>query len=242
MQLDPQKFVQEGLTYDDVLLIPAYSEILPRDVDTSTFLTKKIKLNIPLVSAAMDTVTGADLAIAIAQAGGIGMLHKNMTIAEQAAEVRKVKRSESGMIQDPVTLLENATVGDAFQIMKEHKIGGIPVINAENKLVGIVTNRDLRFQKDMARPISELMTKTNLVVAPEGTDLIMAEEILQNHKIEKLPVVNTDGVLKGLITFKDIQKYKHYPNAAKDEHGRVLVGAAVGVTSDKIYRVVALVK
>ena len=190
MQLDPQKFVAEGLTYDDVLLIPAYSEVLPRDVDTSTFLTKKIKLNIPLVSAAMDTVTGADLAIAIAQAGGIGMLHKNMTIAEQAAEVRKVKRSESGMIQDPVTLLETATVGDAFKIMKDHKIGGIPVIDVEGRLVGIVTNRDLRFQKVMSQPIASLMTKDNLVTAPEGTDLVRAEEILQDHKIEKLPVVN----------------------------------------------------
>ncbi|RKO69341.1 IMP dehydrogenase [Sphingobacterium puteale] len=242
MQLDPQKFVAEGLTYDDVLLIPAYSEILPRDVDTSTSLTKKIKLNIPLVSAAMDTVTGADLAIAIAQAGGIGMLHKNMTIAEQAAEVRKVKRSESGMIQDPVTLLANANVGDAFNIMKEHKIGGIPVVNEKGQLVGIVTNRDLRFQKDMTRPINELMTKDNLVVAPEGTDLVKAEEILQNEKIEKLPVVNNEGILKGLITFKDIQKYKHYPNAAKDSHGRLLVGAAVGVTPDTLDRVEALVK
>jgi len=242
MQLDPQKFVAEGLTYDDVLLIPAYSEILPRDVDTSTSLTKKIKLNIPLVSAAMDTVTGADLAIAIAQAGGIGMLHKNMTIAEQAAEVRKVKRSESGMIQDPVTLLATATVGDAFNIMKEHKIGGIPVVNEKGQLVGIVTNRDLRFQKDMSRPINELMTKDNLVVAPEGTDLVKAEEILQNEKIEKLPVVNNEGILKGLITFKDIQKYKHYPNAAKDSHGRLLVGAAVGVTPDTLDRVEALVK
>ncbi|KKO93141.1 MULTISPECIES: IMP dehydrogenase [Sphingobacterium] len=242
MQLDPQKFVAEGLTYDDVLLIPAYSEILPRDVDTSTSLTKKIKLNIPLVSAAMDTVTGADLAIAIAQAGGIGMLHKNMTIAEQAAEVRKVKRSESGMIQDPVTLLATATVGDAFNIMKEHKIGGIPVVNERGQLVGIVTNRDLRFQKDMSRPINELMTKENLVVAPEGTDLVKAEEILQNEKIEKLPVVNEEGILKGLITFKDIQKYKHYPNAAKDSHGRLLVGAAVGVTPDTLDRVEALVK
>ncbi|WP_312340179.1 IMP dehydrogenase [Sphingobacterium sp.] len=242
MQLDPQKFVAEGLTYDDVLLIPAYSEILPRDVDTSTSLTKKIKLNIPLVSAAMDTVTGADLAIAIAQAGGIGMLHKNMTIAEQAAEVRKVKRSESGMIQDPVTLLATATVGDAFNIMKEHKIGGIPVVNEKGQLVGIVTNRDLRFQKDMSRPINELMTKDNLVVAPEGTDLVKAEEILQNEKIEKLPVVNNEGILKGLITFKDIQKYKHYPNAAKDSHGRLLVGAAVGVTPDTLERVEALVK
>ncbi|EEI92115.1 inosine-5'-monophosphate dehydrogenase [Sphingobacterium spiritivorum ATCC 33300] len=242
MQLDPQKFVAEGLTYDDVLLIPAYSEILPRDVDTSTYLTKKIKLNIPLVSAAMDTVTGSDLAIAIAQAGGIGMLHKNMTITEQAAEVRKVKRSESGMIQDPVTLLETATVGDAFKIMSEHKIGGIPIIDGSGKLVGIVTNRDLRFQKDMKRPISELMTRDNLVVAPEGTDLVQAELILQNYKIEKLPVVNDEGLLKGLITFKDIQKYKHYPNAAKDSHGRLLVGAAVGVTPDTLDRVDALVK
>ena len=181
MQLDPQKFVAEGLTYDDVLLIPAYSEVLPRDVDTSTQLTKKIRLNIPLVSAAMDTVTGADLAIAIAQAGGIGMLHKNMTIEEQAAEVRKVKRSESGMIQDPVTLLEGSTVGDAFKIMKEHKIGGIPIVNSTGKLVGIVTNRDLRFQKDMSKAINELMTKDNLVVAPDGTNLIQAEEILQDH-------------------------------------------------------------
>ncbi|PRD57403.1 IMP dehydrogenase [Sphingobacterium gobiense] len=242
MQLDPQKFVAEGLTYDDVLLIPAYSEILPRDVDTSTQLTKKIRLNIPLVSAAMDTVTGADLAIAIAQAGGIGMLHKNMSIDEQAAEVRKVKRSESGMIQDPVTLLEGSTVGDAFKIMKEHKIGGIPIVSNNRKLVGIVTNRDLRFQKDMSMPITELMTKTNLVVAPEGTDLIRAEEILQDYKIEKLPVVDTEGNLKGLITFKDIQKYKHFPNAAKDSHGRLLVGAAVGVTADTLERVAALAK
>jgi len=240
MQLDPQKFVAEGLTYDDVLLIPAYSEVLPREVDTSTRLTKKIKLNIPLVSAAMDTVTGCELAIAIAQAGGIGMLHKNMPIAEQAAEVRRVKRSESGMIQDPVTLLEGSTVGDAFKIMKEHKIGGIPIVSAEGKLVGIVTNRDLRFQKDMAKPISELMTKTNLVTAPVGTDLIRAEEILQNQKIEKLPVVDDRGYLKGLITFKDIQKYRHYPNAAKDVHGRLLVGAAVGVTPDTLDRVAAL--
>ncbi|MCL7987587.1 IMP dehydrogenase [Sphingobacterium sp. lm-10] len=242
MQLDPHKFVAEGLTYDDVLLIPAFSEILPRDVDTSTYLTRKIKINIPLVSAAMDTVTGADLAIAIAQAGGIGMLHKNMTIQEQAAEVRKVKRSESGMIQDPVTLNINATVGDAFQIMRDHKIGGIPVIDTDGKLQGIVTNRDLRFQKDMGLPIAELMTKTNLVTAPEGTDLIRAEEILHDYKIEKLPVVDKNGILKGLITFKDIQKYRHYPNAAKDEHGRLLVGAAVGVTPDTIERVDALVK
>ena len=241
MQTDPQKFVAEGLTYDDVLLIPAYSEVLPRDVDTSTMLTRTIRLNIPLVSAAMDTVTGAELAIAIAQAGGLGMLHKNMSIKEQAAEVRKVKRSESGMIQDPLTLDESAVVGDAFQIMRENRIGGIPIINADRKLVGIVTNRDLRFQKDMSKPIRELMTKDQLVVAPVGTDLVRAEEILQNYKIEKLPVVDTDGKLVGLITFKDIQKYRHYPNAAKDEHGRLLVGAAVGVTPDTVERVEALV-
>ncbi len=242
MELDPHKFVAEGLTYDDVLLIPDYSEVLPRDVDTTTFLTKKIKLNIPLVSAAMDTVTGADLAIAIAQAGGLGMLHKNMTIEEQAAEVRKVKRSESGMIQDPVTLPQGAVVGDAFKIMREHQIGGIPIIDEQHRLVGIVTNRDLRFQKDMNKPIAEVMTQDQLVTAPVGTDLMRAEMILQDHKIEKLPVVNEQNILVGLITFKDIQKYKHYPNAAKDEHGRLLVGAAVGVTADTMDRVAALVK
>ena len=241
MHIDSHKFVAEGLTYDDVLLIPAYSEVLPRDVDTSSWLTRKIRLNIPLVSAAMDTVTGADLAIAIAQAGGLGMLHKNMSIDQQAAEVRKVKRSESGMIQDPLTLDEAAIVGDAFHIMRENRIGGIPIINKDRKLVGIVTNRDLRFQKDMSKPIKDLMTKDNLVIAPVGTDLVQAEEILQNYKIEKLPVVDTDGVLVGLITFKDIQKYKHYPNAAKDSHGRLLVGAAVGVTPDTLERVTALV-
>lgn len=242
MQLDPQKFVAEGLTYDDVLLIPAYSEVLPRDVDTSTWLTKKIRLNIPLVSAAMDTVTGADLAIAIAQAGGMGMLHKNMSIADQAAEVRKVKRSESGMIQDPVVLHVSAIVGDAFQIMRENNIGGIPIIDDHRKLMGIVTNRDLRFQKDMKMPIRDLMTKDNLVTAPVGTNLVQAEEILQQHKIEKLPVVGDDGTLVGLITFKDIQKYRHFPNAAKDSHGRLRVGAAVGVTQDTMARVEALVK
>ncbi|MEH6308566.1 IMP dehydrogenase [Olivibacter sp. CPCC 100613] len=242
MQLDPEKFVAEGLTYDDVLLIPAYSEVLPRDVDTSTQLTKKIRLNIPLISAAMDTVTEAELAIALAQAGGIGILHKNMTKEAQANEVRKVKRSESGMIQDPVTLNKAALVKDAFTIMKENKIGGIPIVDGENKLVGIVTNRDLRFQKDMERPISELMTKDNLVVAPIGTNLVKAEEILQNYKIEKLPVVDGEGRLVGLITFKDIQKFKHYPNAAKDEHGRLLVGAAVGVSADNLERVAELVK
>jgi len=241
MQLDPQKFITTGLTYDDVLLVPAYSEVLPRDVNTSTFLTRKIKLNVPLISAAMDTVTEAELAIAIAQNGGIGMLHKNMSIERQAEEVRKVKRSESGMIQDPVTLREDARVADAFKIMKEHKIGGIPVVGNDNKLAGIITNRDLRFQKDMARPVTEVMTKDRLITAPEGTTLIEAEEILQQYKIEKLPVVDKEGVLRGLITFKDIQKVKYYPVACKDERGRLRVGAAVGVTADTMIRVDALV-
>lgn len=242
MQLDPSKFVAEGLTYDDVLLLPAYSEVLPREVNTSTYLTKKIRLNIPLVSAAMDTVTESELAIAIAQAGGLGMLHKNMSIQRQADEVRKVKRSESGMIQDPVTLDENAVVADAFKIMREFRIGGIPVVDSEHKLKGIITNRDLRFQKQMNKPIREVMTSANLITAPQGTTLLQAEEVLQNHKIEKLPVVDADGRLCGLITFKDIQKFKNYPIACKDEHGRLRVGAAVGVTADTMERVDALVK
>ncbi|QEK51588.1 IMP dehydrogenase [Pedobacter aquae] len=242
MQLDPHKFLAEGLTYDDVLLVPAYSEVLPREVDTSTYLTKKIKLNVPIVSAAMDTVTDANLAIAIAQAGGIGILHKNMSIEAQADEVRKVKRSESGMIQDPVTLQEDAKVADAFKIMKEYQIGGIPVVSVDNVLVGIITNRDLRFQKDMDRNITEVMTKDNLVTAPEGTTLGQAEIILQDYKIEKLPVISKDGKLSGLITFKDIQKFKNFPKACKDEHGRLRVGAAVGVTPDALDRVKALVK
>src|SRR5246127_1832943 len=210
MQLDPTKFVAEGLTYDDVLLLPAYSEVLPREVDTRSFLTKKIRLNIPLVSAAMDTVTEAQMAIALAQAGGLGMLHKNMSIQRQADEVRKVKRSESGMIQDPVTLHENALLGDAFKIMKEYRIGGIPVIDDNGKLKGIITNRDLRFEKDANRPASEVMTRVNLITAPKGTTLMQAELILQEHKIEKLPVVDESGVLIGLITFKDIQKFKNF--------------------------------
>ncbi len=242
MQLDPNKFVSEGLTYDDVLLIPAYSEVLPRDVDTSTYFTRKIKLNVPIVSAAMDTVTESGLAIAIAQAGGIGMLHKNMSITAQADEVRKVKRSESGMIQDPVTLNEDALLSDAFVIIKEYKIGGIPVVDADHKLVGIITNRDLRFQKDLKRPVRDVMTKENLITAPQGTTLSQAELILQDYKIEKLPVVDNNGRLIGLITFKDIQKFKNYPNACKDEHGRLRVGAAVGVTPDTLDRVSALVK
>ncbi|MDT3402599.1 IMP dehydrogenase [Mucilaginibacter terrae] len=242
MQLDPSKFVAEGLTYDDVLLLPAYSEVLPREVDTSSYLTKKIKLNIPVVSAAMDTVTESQLAIAIAQAGGMGMLHKNMSIQKQADEVRKVKRSESGMIQDPVTLEETAVVSDAIKIMREYRIGGIPVVDADGKLKGILTNRDLRFQKEMSKPVREVMTTENLITAPLKTSLVQAEEILQNHKIEKLPVVDNDGRLCGLITFKDIQKFKNYPIACKDEHGRLRVGAAVGVTADTMERVDALVK
>ncbi|GAB2684990.1 IMP dehydrogenase [Mucilaginibacter koreensis] len=242
MQLDSSKFVAEGLTYDDVLLIPAYSEVLPREVDTRSFLTKKIQLNVPIVSAAMDTVTEAQLAIAIAQAGGLGMLHKNMSIQAQADEVRKVKRSESGMIQDPVTLHEDSTVADAFKIMREFRIGGIPVIDGDHILKGIVTNRDLRFQKQMDKPVREVMTSTNLITAPQGTTLPQAEEILQNHKIEKLPVVDAEGCLCGLITFKDIQKFKNYPIACKDEFGRLRVGAAVGVTHDTMDRVDALVK
>jgi IMP dehydrogenase len=241
MELDPSKFVAEGLTYDDVLLIPAYSEVLPRDVDTGTFLTKKIRLNIPILSAAMDTVTESALAIAIAQAGGIGILHKNMTIQAQADEVRKVKRSESGMIQDPVTLHESAAVADAVKIMREYRIGGIPIVNGNGELKGIITNRDLRFQKDMNRPVKEVMTSANLITAPEGTTLLQAEEILQNHKIEKLPVVDKNGILRGLITFKDIQKFKNFPSACKDEYGRLRVGAAVGVAPENIERVKALV-
>ncbi|MBC7398529.1 MAG: IMP dehydrogenase [Mucilaginibacter sp.] len=242
MQSDPSKFVAEGLTYDDVLLLPAYSEVLPRDVNTSSFLTRNIRLNVPLVSAAMDTVTEAQLAIAMAQAGGLGMLHKNMSIDKQADEVRKVKRSESGMIQDPVTLHVASTVGDAVKIMREFKIGGIPVVGEDNKLKGIITNRDLRFQKDMSKPVQEVMTKDDLITAAKGTTLSQAEGILQQHKIEKLPVVDDNGILIGLITFKDIQKFKNFPNACKDEHGRLRVGAAVGVTADTMERVDALVK
>ena len=241
MNLDPNKFVAEGLTYDDVLLLPNYSEVLPREVSTQSYITKKIKINVPIVSAAMDTVTESALAIAIAQNGGIGMLHKNMSIERQADEVRKVKRSESGMIQDPVTLGETATLADALKIMKEYKIGGIPIIAKDNKLLGILTNRDIRFQKDIKLKVTSVMTSTNLVTAPKGTDLKKAEQILQKHKIEKLPVVDAKGKLTGLITYKDIQKFKNFPNACKDEHGRLRVGAAVGVTADTMDRVKALV-
>ncbi|MEI8137902.1 MAG: IMP dehydrogenase, partial [Bacteroidota bacterium] len=227
------KFVNEGLTYDDVLLVPDYSEILPRDANIGSNFTKNIKLNTPIVSAAMDTVTEYKLAIAIAQEGGIGVLHKNMSIEDQAAQIRKVKRSESGMIQDPVTLLKSATIGDALKIMAEHKIGGIPVIDKENKLLGIVTNRDLRFEKDFKKPVLNVMTPfSKVITAPKGITLKQAEEILQEHKIEKLPIVDKTNKLVGLITYKDIIKIKVRPNACKDERGRLRVAAAVGVTSD----------
>jgi IMP dehydrogenase len=235
------KIIGEGLTYDDVLLIPAYSEVLPREVNVSTQFTKKIKLNIPVVSAAMDTVTESRLAISMAQEGGIGVLHKNMTIEEQANKVRKVKRSENGMISDPVTLHENALISDALQIMKEYKIGGIPVVTDSNKLVGIITNRDLRFEKGFSKPVSEVMTKDNLITTTEFIDFAVAEKILQEHKIEKLPVVDKNYNLVGLITYRDILKIKERPNACKDQRGRLRVAAAVGVTPDTEKRVKALV-
>jgi len=230
----------EGLTFDDVLLVPAHSEILPRDVNIQTRLTRDITLNIPMLSAAMDTVTEASLAIALAREGGIGILHKNMTIEKQAEQVRKVKRSESGMIIDPITLRVEATIGDALKLMRENRIGGIPVVDGEGKLVGILTNRDLRFEEDMNRKVSEVMTHENLITAPEGTDLKGAEAILRKTKIEKLPVVNRSGELIGLITYRDILQVTSYPNAVKDSLGRLLVGAAVGVSADLMDRVAAL--
>ncbi len=240
MALDTSKFLFEALTYDDVLLVPAYSEVLPRETSTLGSLTKKIKLNIPIVSAAMDTVTEAELAIGIALEGGLGFIHKNMSIAQQAEQVRKVKRSQSGMIQDPVTLQINSVVRDAEKIMREYKIGGIPVVDGNGKLVGIITNRDLRFQKDMSLPIERIMTKENLITAPEGITLEKAEVILQKYKIEKLPIVNKKGKLTGLVTYKDILKKKNKPNACQDQFGRLRVGAAVGVTPDIAERISAL--
>src|ERR1051326_3002278 len=240
---DPQdRFSKEGLTYDDVLLVPAYSEVLPRETDTSSYFTKEIKLKVPVVSAAMDTVTESQLAITIAQEGGIGVIHKNMTIAEQADQVRKVKRSESGMIMDPVTLTETATVQDALALMKENKIGGIPIVKKNKELAGIVTNRDLTFEKKMDRPIAEVMTKENLITAKIGTDLKKAETILRENKIEKLPIVDSHSKLVGLITFKDIMKVKSRPNSTKDELGRLRVAAAVGANAEALERVEALVK
>jgi IMP dehydrogenase len=240
MSLDSSKFIYDALTYDDVLLVPAYSEILPREADTSSQLTKNIRLNIPVISAAMDTVTEAAMAIGMALEGGIGMIHKNMTIEEQADQVRKVKRSQSGLILDPVTLQVNATVRDAEKIMREFRIGGIPVVDQNGKLVGIITNRDLRFQKDMNMPIEQIMTKENLITAPERITLAKAEAVLQKHKIEKLPVVNKKGKLTGLITYKDILKKKNKPNASQDEYGRLVAGAAVGITPDIFDRIEAL--
>jgi IMP dehydrogenase len=242
MSLDQSKFLFEALTYDDVLLLPAYSEILPRDTDTTTFLSRNIKLNIPLVSAAMDTVTEYEMAIGMAHLGGLGFIHKNMSIAEQAEQVKKVKRSESGMILDPITLTEDATLRDAQAIMNNNKIGGIPIVNGSGKLTGILTNRDLRFQKDPSRKVTEIMTKENIITADEGIDLLKAEGILQEYKIEKLPVIDKQGRLKGLITYKDILKKKDRPNACKDSFGRLRVGAAVGVTNDILERVDALKK
>jgi IMP dehydrogenase len=230
----------EGLTFDDVLLVPSRSNVLPRDVDVSTFLTREIKLNIPLISAAMDTVTESDMAIAIAREGGIGILHKNMSIERQCEEVDKVKRSESGMIQNPITLTPDKTIGDALILMKKYSISGIPIVNDKGILVGILTNRDLRFEPNHLLPVHELMTKENLITAPVGTTLEKAEKILQKFKIEKLPVVDNQGKLKGLITFKDILKKKKFPNACKDEYGRLRVGAAVGITKDTIDRAQAL--
>lgn len=239
---DASKFFAEALTYDDVLLLPAYSEVLPRNANTQTRLTRDILLNVPLVSAAMDTVTEYELAIAMAHLGGIGFIHKNMGIDAQADQVKRVKRSESGMILDPITLAENAVLKDALNIMKDHKIGGIPVVDKNGKLVGIITNRDLRFQKDTRRKVTEIMTRENLITAKEGIDLLKAEEILQEYKIEKLPIVDKTGKLKGLITYKDILKKKDRPEACKDEFGRLRVGAAVGVTADILDRVEALLK
>lgn len=235
-----QKFIGLGLTFDDVLLVPAYSEIFPRNVDISSQFSKNIRLNTPVVSAAMDTVTESALAIAIAQEGGIGVLHKNMSIEAQANEVRKVKRSENGMIQDPVTILESGTVGEALGMMKEHSIGGIPVVDNKRILKGIVTNRDLRFEKILSKPIVEVMTKENLITTQDGSDLAQAESILQQYKIEKLLVVDKNYTLTGLITFKDITKARIKPNACKDAFGRLRVAAAIGVTPDSMQRAEAL--
>lgn len=236
------KFTGDGLTFDDVLLVPAYSEVLPREVNITTNLTKKIRLNMPMISSAMDTVTESRMAIAMAREGGLGILHKNMSITRQAEEVRKVKRTENGLILDPITLPETATIKEALNLMEDNHIGGIPIVDPGNKLVGILTNRDLRFQKNMQRKVSEVMTRENLVTAPKGTDLKKAERILQQYKIEKLPVVDKQGKLIGLITYRDILQVQSFPFAVKDQYGRLLSGAAIGITSDLIERVDALVQ
>ncbi|MBQ3115174.1 MAG: IMP dehydrogenase [Clostridia bacterium] len=235
-----KKFIKEALTFDDVLLVPQKSNVTPDEIKLNTVLTKNIKLNIPIMSAAMDTVTESRLAIAIAREGGIGVIHKNMTIADQATEVDKVKRSENGVIVDPFSLAPDNTLEEADKLMAKYKISGVP-ITVDGKLVGIFTNRDLRFEKDFSKKLKDCMTSTNLVTAPEGTTLDQAQEILQKNKIEKLPIVDNDGYLKGLITIKDIEKAERYPNAAKDDNGRLLVGAAIGVTKDVLERAKALV-
>lgn len=235
------RFALEGITFDDVLLLPGYSEVLPREVDIRTNLTRNIQINVPIVSAAMDTVTEYAMAIGIAREGGIGILHKNMSIEKQAEQVRRVKRADSGLIVDPITLEENATVGDAMKLMSENKIGGIPIVDKQNKLVGILTNRDLRFEKNRSKKVSEIMTTDHLITAPKGTDLKKAEIILEKYKIEKLPVVDNKGQLVGLITYKDILKVRNNPNSSKDLMGRLLCGAAVGVTDDMLERIEALV-
>ncbi len=242
MSLSNLSQITEGLTYDDVLLAPAYSEVLPRDVSLKSMFTKQIAVNTPIVSAAMDTVTESALAISIAQQGGIGVIHKNMTIQAQALEVRKVKRSESGMIIDPITLPEDAVVKDALTLMRENSIGGIPVVNANRILKGILTNRDLRFEKNLERPVREIMTSENIITTGESTDLTTAEVILQQNRIEKLPVVDANNRLIGLITYRDIIKVKEHPNSCKDQLGRLRVAAAVGVTFDTLPRVAALVE
>ncbi len=239
-EFERDKFIGEGLTYDDVLLVPAYSEVLPREVDLTTHFSRNIKLNIPIVSAAMDTVTESQMAIAIAQEGGIGVLHKNMTIEQQAIEVQKVKRAENGMIINPITIFENKNVQDALNLMAEYKIGGIPVVNIERQLVGIVTNRDLRFERNLTKNISDVMTK-KVITTNEFTDFEKAADILQQYKIEKLPVIDKGGSLIGLITYKDIIKIKARPNACKDKIGRLRVAAAVGVAADTLERCQALV-
>ena len=235
------KFTKEALTFDDVLLVPQKSEVTPDKVNLTTNLTKSIKLNIPVMSAAMDTVTESRLAIAIAREGGIGIIHKNMTIADQATEVDKVKRSENGVIVDPFYLSPENTLEDADKLMGKYKISGVP-ITVDGKLVGIFTNRDLRFEKDFSRKLSEVMTKDNLITAPEGTTLEQAQTILQKNKVEKLPIVDKNGYLKGLITIKDIEKAERYPNSSRDENGRLLVGAAIGITKDVLERAGALVE
>ncbi len=238
----PQREIKEALTFDDVLLVPNYSEVLPTQVDVRTKLTKKITLNIPIMSAAMDTVTEAELAIAIAREGGIGIIHKNMSIKEQAEEVDRVKRSESGMIVKPVTVKPEQTIAEAENLMKKYKISGLPVVNDEGKLVGIITNRDIRFVRDFSKKIAEVMTKENLKTVPVGTTLEEAKGILHKYKIEKLPVVDENGYLKGLITIKDIEKKEKYPNACKDDLGRLMVGAAIGVGEEAVRRAEALIE